>query len=211
MILNVDKPIQIITNKEIYWSFVNKKQIRPVIIEKMQQELNIKEDQWTDIFTLTKEIKYTKIRAFQYKILYNLIPCNLYLQRISRSTTDKCSVCNILDDLIHYFYECVENINFWDRFISWWKQMTGDNIMLNKTDIIVGYLESYNKRQIINNCILLAKWSIYKSKLAQSSISFYKFLCDIKYNIRIEKEIAIKNNQLAKFNELWNMVESFVT
>ena len=89
--------------------------------------------------------------------------------------------------------------------------MAGDNINLNKTDIIVGFLASYNKKAILNNCILLAKWNIYKSKLNQSDISFYKFLCDIKYNIQIEKAIAIKNNQLTNFDKLWEMVESFVT
>jgi hypothetical protein len=207
----VHKPIQIITNKEIYWSYVIKKQVEPIIKEKMQVELNIKENQWNEIFTSTKDIKYTKIRAFQYKILYSLIPCNSYLQKIKRSITDKCSVCNLSDDLVHYFYKCADTMTFWDRFKSWWKQMTGDIINLDKTDIIVGCLKDYDKKITLNNCILLAKWNIYKSKLDQSNISFYKFLCDIKYNMRIEKAIALKNNQLTKFDKLWEMVESFVT
>jgi hypothetical protein len=124
----IDKPIQIITNKEIYRSFVRKIQVKPVILEKMERELKIKNTQWIEIFTLTKDINHTKMRAFQYRILYNLIPCTLYLKIINRSETDKCPMCGELDDIIHYFYECTETRVFWNSFLKWWKQMTGDEI-----------------------------------------------------------------------------------
>jgi hypothetical protein len=207
----IDKPIQIITNKEIYWSFVVKKQIKPIIIEKMQKELGIESTQWKEIFTLTKDINHTKMRAFQYRVLFNLIPCNWYLNKIKRSGTDKCPLCNLLDDITHYFYECNETRVFWNGFLNWWKQMTGDEIKLNKTVIIVGYLEKYVNSTLLNVCIVLAKWNIYRSKLDQSNPFFYKFLCDIKYNMKIEKIIALKNNKLMKYNKIWEILEEYIT
>jgi hypothetical protein len=207
----IDKPIQIITNKEIYWSFVEKKQIKPIIIERMQKELGIKSSQWKEIFTLTKDINHTKMRAFQYRVLFNLIPCNWYLNKIKRSGTDICPMCDLLDDITHYFYECTETRVFWNGFLNWWKLMTGDEIKLNKTVIIVGYLDKYVNSTLLNVCIVLAKWNIYRSKLDQSNPFFYKFLCDIKYYMKIEKIIALKNNKLLKYNKIWEILEEYIT
>jgi hypothetical protein len=78
------KPINQIKNKEIYWILVNKKQQTPIIIDKFKREYGIQETQWEKIFTIPKEIRDTKIRAFQYKLLYTLTPCNLYLKRIKK-------------------------------------------------------------------------------------------------------------------------------
>jgi hypothetical protein len=116
-----DKPINLITNKDIYWSFIKNKQVKPIICHQMERTLDITEDQWKEIFMVSKQVQDTKIRTFQYKILYNLIPCNLYLKRIQRSDTDKCFICNKLDDIIHYMYECPEVNAFWNSFQNWWQ------------------------------------------------------------------------------------------
>jgi hypothetical protein len=79
---------------------VSKKQVKPVITDHMQTEFEIESDKWEEIFMLSKVIQDTKIRTFQYKILFSFIPCNLYLKHIKRSDTDKCFKCNNLDDII---------------------------------------------------------------------------------------------------------------
>ena len=205
------KPIQLITNRDIYWSFVSKKQVKPIIIERIQTEFGIENDKWEEIFTLPKVIQDTKIRTFQYKILFNLIPCNLYLKRIKRSDTDKCDNCNLLDDLIHYFYECQVNRNFWNSFTIWWKNITGDEVLINSKVIKVGYLEEIKQRDTLNACLLLAKWYIYRCRLDQSQPFFYKYLCNLRYHIIVEKLIAIKNNRLEKYTDRWQLVDDYLT
>jgi hypothetical protein len=86
------KQLSKLTNKDVYWIFVNKIQVKPIIIDKLQQLYNIAENDWEKIFTLSKVLRDTKIRTFQYKILFNLIPCNLYLNRIKRCDTNKCAI-----------------------------------------------------------------------------------------------------------------------
>jgi hypothetical protein len=205
------KPINQIKNREIYWILVNKKQIKPIIIEKHKQELGIQEDQWDKIFTIPKVIRDTKIRAFQYKLLFNLAPCNLYLKCIKRSDTDRCNWCLELDDTIHYFAECKKLNNFWSSFAQWYAKMTDQTLTLTLENIIVGCLEKFEHINTLNACILLAKWHIYKQKLNEKEIFFYKFLCEIKYYINTERTIAIRSNQPIEYINTWKIVEDYLT
>jgi hypothetical protein len=205
------KPIQLITNKDIYWSFVSKKQVKPVITESIQMEFGIENEKWEEIFMLPKVIQDTKIRTFQYKILFNLIPCNLYLKRIKRSDTDKCFNCNLLDDIAHYFYECRENRNFWNSFTKWWENITGNVVSINSKVTRLGYLEDDTKKDTLNACLLLAKWYIYRCRLDQSQPFLYKYLCNLRYHIIVEKLIAIQNNRLEKYIQMWQLVDDYLT
>ena len=95
-------PSHKITNKLIYWTLIQEKQTPPIIKDKWMIEFSLNEKQWEQIFIISKIINDTKIRVFQYKLLYNLIPCNLYLFRIKRSISYNCQTCNEIDNIIHY-------------------------------------------------------------------------------------------------------------
>jgi hypothetical protein len=122
------KPINQIKNKEIYWILINEKRINPIIMDKYKQELGIQKDQWEKIFTTPKVIRDTKIRTFQYKLLYVLTPCNLYLKRIEKSETDRCNWCHEIDDTAHFFAECIMLNSFWNSFALWFAEMTNKPI-----------------------------------------------------------------------------------
>jgi hypothetical protein len=116
-----------------------------------------------------------------------------------------------VDDLLHYFYECVETRIFWQTFQNWWQEMSNDNVKITLQQVIVGVTDKYDKKLTLNSCILLPKWFVYKCKLSQSQPFFYKFLCDIKYNLIIEKIIAQKYNTYIKYNQKWKMIEDSLT
>jgi hypothetical protein len=203
------KDISLLTNKDVYWILVRNKQQTPIIMEKPWNGLVLTNEQWKDIFTIPGIIRNTKIKAFQYKTLYNLLPCNRYLHKIEKNDTDKCDLCNMVDDIPHFLLECRQVKTFWDMFRSWWNNWTGDNLQINRQNILAGIL---GKKQItLNACILLGKWHIYKTKLNQTSVFFYKFLCDLKYYISVEKTIALRNNKLSAYDTLWNKLEETLT
>jgi hypothetical protein len=207
----IPKSLKNITNKDIYWIFVKSRQIKAVIIEKLEHSLGIKREQWKTIFLIPKVVKNTKIKTFQYKVLFNLIPCNLYLNRIQKSDTDKCDKCGKLDDEIHYFYECNQMMIFWSSFNRWWENMMDQKIYLDQKTILVGSIEPNDNFESLNACLLIAKWHIYKNKLNNDDIFFYKFLCELKYALMIEKNIALRNNRLPKYNEIWQKIENNLT
>jgi hypothetical protein len=205
------KHIKDITNRDLYWLLVQSIQQKPIVIDSTGKVFNIEEEEWKIIFKTPLIIKRTKLRTFQYKILYNLIPCNLYLNRIRRSDSNKCDLCKVLDDLGHYFYECQPVHTFWNRFGQWWQGMTGENITIDKKMCIFGTVDNSIKNNLLNACIIIAKWHIFKMKLDQAEIFFYKFLCDLKYYIVTEKMIAIRNNKLLNYQRTWKLLEEHLT
>jgi hypothetical protein len=206
-IINIEK----LTNKNLYLVFIKKKQEKPIITQNRWNGLEINDERWKEIFTIPAIIRDTKIKAFQYKLLYNLLPCNLYLNRIKRSDTDKCEKCHILDDVTHYIVECEQVHLFWKGFNQWWNNWTDENIQLNKLNILTGVLGNKQKNRLLNACILLAKWHIYKNKLNQSEIFFYKFLCDLKYYLKIEKTIFLRIDKFNRYVDTWQKLEDSLT
>jgi exonuclease III len=207
----INKNINIVKNKEIYWILVNDIRVESIIMDKLQRELNIEEEKCNLVFTMSRVIRNTKIQAFQFKLLYNLIPTNQYLKRITRSDTDICHWCNKTDDIAHYFILCTALVPFWNSFTNWCQDMMEEEINFTVVDIIVGILTNTEKYDTINACILMAKWHIYKCKLDHSDACFYKYLCELKYNINIEKSIALKNNKLTEYVSKWQIVENQLT
>jgi hypothetical protein len=165
----------------MYWVLIKKKQEKAIITVKLSQIYNLQEQDWENVFKAPSVVRETKLQAFQYKILFNLIPCNLYLKRIKRSDTDQCDTCKRLDDLPHYLNECDQTKIFWNNLKTWWKSVTNEEINITEKEVIIGLIHNYKKNETINACIILAKWHIYKNKLADTSIFFYKYLCELKY------------------------------
>jgi hypothetical protein len=205
------KNVKNVINKELYWSLVRKIQIKPIFMEKLQQDLNIKEEEWGTILKIPWCISNTKIRAFQYKLLFNLLPCNLYLQRIKRSDTDKCRACGKLDEIAHYLFECPSVVPFWNSFMRWWNALSKKQLFLDKRSAIAGFMGKIGNIETLNACLLFAKWHVYKSKLNESEVFFYNFMGELKYILETEKIIAIRNEKVEKYNIKWQMVEDYIT
>jgi hypothetical protein len=208
---NQGKGLNKITNKDLYWILVKKLQIKPIFTEKLQQELGIKEEEWKSIFKRPRCIIHTKIRVFQYKLLFSLLPCNKYLKQIARSDTDKCNECHKLDDTAHYMFECPKVVPFWNSFMDWWNALSQSTTFLDKKSAFTGFSGKQDKVETLNACLLIAKWHVYKSKINESEIFFYNFLRDFKYNIDIEKTIAIKNDKIEFYTIKWQLVEEYIT
>jgi hypothetical protein len=95
--------------------------------------------------------------------------------------------------------------------MNWWNAMTNKQLYLDKRSAITGFMGQIDDIQTINACLLFAKWHVYRCKLNESEVFFYKFLCELKYTLDIEKIIAIKKDKLQKYNDKWQMVENYIT
>jgi hypothetical protein len=133
------------------------------------------------------------------------------LKQIKKSDTDKCKWCPEIDDTVHFYAECQHLSGFWASFAKWYAGMTNEKLTITLESIIVGFTNKQENIDTLNACMLLAKWHIYKQKLNESEVFFYKFLCELKYFIKIEKIIAIKNNKLDHYINIWFLVENHIT
>jgi hypothetical protein len=154
------------------------------------------------------------MKAFQFKVLYNIIPCNLYLSRIGRSNTDKCPSCNEVEDLVHYFIGCPHATNIWLQIRRWWKGITGQDINITEQDIILG-LKKRNfkiiKQEQLNKIMTLVKWKIHTNKQLGETCWLYQVLSSIRQMIKIEEMIAAKNNKLGIHRATWEEIEDYLT
>jgi hypothetical protein len=194
------------TNNELYWILVKNKQVKPIIIAKWETmlETNYSAKEWNTIFSIPRVVKDTKLRAFQYKILFRLIICNYYLNKIGKSTTDKCNKCDKVDNITHFMWECNETNIFWVQFSDWWSKSTQEKIKITKNDTIFGLL---NAPDSLNACVLFAKWFVYREKINSRNTNFFKFRCELKYRLAAEKIIAINNNKLIQYQAIWEKIE----
>ena len=61
--------LNIVTNKDVYWELVTMKQVRPVVAYNWCDRYEIPEDEWKSIFKNFVNLKESKMKSFQFKIL----------------------------------------------------------------------------------------------------------------------------------------------
>jgi hypothetical protein len=211
---NRTMPLGLITNRDVYWEFVSKKQIKPIVAHKWCTEFNIPEEDWLSVFKTYADLRDTKLKAFQFKILYNLIPCNLYLKRIGRSEVDTCLSCNELDDLRHYLIECPATQPIWLKLLRWWRNITKQQLVISDRDIMIGLaprnIEVIKEKQL--ECIIqTAKWIIHANKQLGQLTTFNQVLGGIRQMMQIQKFIAVKNGRGGSYDEEWGELKNILT
>jgi hypothetical protein len=193
---------------------IAKKKIKPICANKWCTTFNIEAEDWKSIFKLYAEIKDTRTKTFQFKILNSLLPCNLYLKRIGKSVTDKCAKCNLLDDQTHYLIKCHEVASIWKHLTRWWKGLTNQEIILSSRDITLG-LESRPQKIVkkaqLDEIILAVKWRIYANKQLEEDTCFYQVLCSIRNMIYIQKLIARRKNKDGDHSIIWGEISDYLT
>ena len=85
---------------------------------------------------------------------------------------------------------------------------TSPNI-LEENDVILGYNLNNPNEMTFNCCILIGKKMIYEQKnYHKKQPDTYKYHCDLKEVIEIEKNICTKNGYLSEFYKVWgNLVD----
>jgi hypothetical protein len=203
-------PLNLLTNKLVYWKMINKIKISHITKDKWETELNMQEGCWKSIFSIPLLIRDTKIRAFQYKLIMNLIPCNLYLYRISKHNTYTCNYCPNIDNVTHFFCDCPNTKQFWLGLQNWWNIMKNDHICLTKQMVLMGDITKTTGLEQLNATILLARWYIYCEKLNLQEPFFYRFLTQLRYKLKTEKTICLRNGNINKYTNMWEEIEEYI-
>ena len=196
--------------KDFYWAIINMKQVTPACVFKWQTIFvgfkDCDPDTWTRIFKMSFNVtRETKLQSFQYKLLNRIIPCNKWLHDVKIKTSNQCSYCDEVDDLVHFFVHCDKINYFWNTFFKWWSTTTGINVLNIENFeecILFGFPENDNIFQVLNYCILLAKYYIYCNRLfANNRLDMYQYQVILKQRLAIEKYICIKEGKQKHFDK----------
>ena len=79
-------------------------------------------------FKVTME---NKLRCFQFKVIYNILPTNNKLYKMKLKTSPSCDRCgNPNENLLHLLYECPRTQTFWQMVIAWWNKKRSESVAL---------------------------------------------------------------------------------
>ena len=148
-------------------------------------------------FLVTDE---TKLIAFQYKIIHNILPCRSSLFRAGLVDDDICPLCKLeKQSLVHMLYNCSESLLFWEKFTQWWQEKFSETIVLSVDAILFGWHQNANNKRVLNYILIIAKYYIFTTSVCDNKLSFDCFLLRLNSKLDVLRTIAIKNKSLNKF------------
>ena len=160
-------------------------------------------------FSITRE---TKLQSFQYQIIHRLITCKKRLFDMKIAENPECDFCKDIDNIRHFFLFCPKVKSFWNSLLQWWNRLTDINIVSDfehlEECILFGFPIEGEIFDVLNHCILIAKFYIYRQRLFNDNdIDFFSFLVELKYKIQIEYSICKDTDTLDKFEKYFFLYE----
>ena len=105
--------------------------------------------------------------------------------------------------LDHMFLHCSLTLSFWSLFQNWWVSKTKENIALSNSMILYGIFDNWKHMYSLNYMFFIAKYFIYSKCLHDEKLCFDSFLSLLMEKVNVQREIAIQNNKLTSFNEIY--------
>ncbi len=176
-------PKAIISWEKIYTNFKNK-------------TTNFRKTNFKMPFICTR---HTTIQAFQYKIIHRTLPCNGWLNIIKMKPDRICLYCNKTGTIIYFLIDCNIKRSFWKCWARWWQSMTNFDMTIVE-HIHESILFGFPGTIVINYCVLHAKQYIHLEKLKNQdknknvNIDCLGYMFYLKYTLKMEKTICLKNN-----------------
>ena len=146
-----------------------------------------------------------KLRSFQFKLIYDIIPSNLSLYKVSIKDSPRCDHCLFQNEtLVHMFCECPDVKIFWKDVIMWWNTKCPDDINPNSIEILYGYKPEITSFYALNHYLLIAKYIVYLARNQSEAPSLQVFLALLESKIKCKRQIKwplktliIKNTELS--------------
>ena len=112
----------------------------------------------------------TRLKVLQWKILHNIYPTNILLQKIGIKETNRCTACNSGDIayIEHFFFNCTKIHSIWTLAQNEIFKRTGTIIKIIITEALLGYHTTSTKAPTKNHIITLAKKCISKYRYGES-------------------------------------------
>ena len=142
---------------------------------------------WKLAWETTHEVR---LRELQWKILHNIYPTNILLQKMGLAANNRCSLCKTeIDYIEHFFFSCSTIKYMWEYITGLTQKLLNTKIVITETMVIFGTegknIPYLDKQQIrtLNHILLIAKMCISK----------YRYGTPINLIAMLENEMFIRN------------------
>ena len=176
------------TVKEFRVIINGKETVRPSSVAFWERKFNIEFNKsvWSIAYLATKE---TRLRVLQWKLLQNIYPTNIMLNRMKVTTDNKCELCpHEVDFIEHFFYECPNVLEFWKEIENLLYLEFNVKNRLRVTDVLFGitHMPEISKSTLnrINHILLIGKMSISIWKKTKSHAKLFNIF---ENSLRVRK------------------------
>ena len=161
--------------------------------------------EWGNIFSNTHKISLDpRLKWFQLRVLFRIIPTNRYLHIRKIKDNNHCSFCLIdIETISHLLWSCPHSQTIWKRLEAQLKRGNDQCRNLNLTEkmILFGTIAETQENQILDLIILVGKYYIYTCKFSESLPIYNQFKAYLKFKLNIEKR-SKSFQTYEKFSEL---------
>ena len=145
-------------------------------------------------------VKESKLKEFNFKVLYNLLPVKRNLCKWNLSDNAKCNICHVDEDIEHALVTCTLNSSFWS-YIVWLIQ----KVFHMHIDINTAVLLKCTDTEELDDFITIAFWSIYKLILVRNYTGADKRQSSLKSLHAYELRKRLKVNALCRDKPLFRL------
>ena len=101
-------------------------------------------DKYLSAIHATKE---SRLRLLHFKLLHNIYPSNILLNRMGIKKSENCDFCGEKDFVEHMFIHCSKINAFWEKISSLIFLLTRVKFDLSPSDILLGISTEKNKQK----------------------------------------------------------------
>ena len=155
-------------DRKMFYKIISNSDIES--IKELWRELYQIEENDPEIWCLPRECcSETKLLELQWKILHNVYPTGVLLNKMNIKVNNLCEVCGEVDTVVHFFVTCDMIIPVWEEANKMITSYIGKPYKLSERDKIIGIQKSdygfdRESRKRINQLILVCKSVISKFK-----------------------------------------------
>ena len=156
--------------------------------------------------------KDTQLLWFQFRVLHRILPTERYLHICKIKESPNCRRCGEEESIIHLLYDCEFAQRFWVNLGNALRNNCHNcaRLSFSLELVIFGSKNNFITDKGFDFILLLAKFYVYKCKFLDTPPNLRIFLGELRFRLKIERTIAIRNNRGNRFNLDWYPYRDFV-
>ena len=157
-------------SKDYFSLLVTEKAQPPNINHKWKSDFNLSDDHLREFILLPHSVALESyVKAFQYKVLNNILCTNKKLFKIGYRTDVACTFCEAEPEtLYHILYQSPYSRQFWNDFESYWYLLSNERVRLSLQNIIFGIMSKQcPSTELLNYFIIVGKLFLWDCRSNQ--------------------------------------------
>ena len=125
-------------------------------------QIHFDDDIWNNMFKICfTSVTNNDLIWFQVKVIYRLLGTNRYLHKLGIVEDSLCNQCGERETLTHLLVDCCFVKDKWKILENYVCNSINLKIMLERTEILLGYQFQHQNRVPINTLLLVTKKYIF--------------------------------------------------